>query len=251
MIAPEQLSAVWQGVSTSSRKDATQWSNTCLIFTPVTLESKLVYEIKGRGVSFWRNMAIDFNIFGMLDPSTNSFTLCKQHEGKYTNQVKYSDTLASGYSAASPGELLYSMAGSYDNGNIELTQISNSPSKVVECLLSACWFGKSISRTNDVTNWSNVNLDFRVRKECLEMKNGNNLLLVIEGDGVSIWKDMRISFDLRGEVDLIDGRVWLEKEHKGQYTNVVRYNGVLELDKVKIAGWYNNGTIEVRPSEAS
>jgi len=196
-------------------------------------------------------MAIDFNIFGMLDPSTNSFTLCKQHEGKYTNQVKYSGTLASGYSAASPGELLYSMAGSYDNGNIELTQISNSPSKVVECLLSACWFGKSISRTNDVTNWSNVNLDFRVRKECLEMKNGNNLLLVIEGDGVSIWKDMRISFDLRGEVDLIDGRVWLEKEHKGQYTNVVRYNGVLELDKVKIAGWYNNGTIEVRPSEAS
>ena len=54
---------------------------------------------------------------------------------------------------------------------------------------------------------------------------------------------MRISFGVLGEVDLSDGRCWLSKQHSGQYNNVVRYNGYLEMQEHRIVGWYHNGTI--------
>ena len=90
VITATQLCGVWNGISISKKNDATKWTDTALVFLPV---NSTTYEIKGKGVSLWRGMSIDFTVTGTYSCNEGRFTLTKCHSGKYTNQVQYSGNI--------------------------------------------------------------------------------------------------------------------------------------------------------------
>lgn len=67
----------------------------------------------------------------------------------------------------------------------------------------------------------------------------------ITGTGVSLWREISIHFEIRGTLNLSTLACKLEKEHKGAYTNIVNYRGLLDPERFCILGQYGNGNIEL------
>ena len=278
--APSSLTGVWEGTSSSRSDDPTDWRDTVLLFLPFEDSGRnVIYEIVGKGVSFWRNMEIDFTINGTLDPISNSFTLNKCHQGKYTNTVQYTGTLsfssASDDSQPTTGSApqQYRLTGVYPSGVISLSQQSPSgPIAAVCSLLSRpTWQGASISTTKDETSWEDVTLFLSPKgggnrssdaseEEEEEHDDDDNdddlsdvdgarrpsgLVLSLTGSGVSLWRSLRINFYLRGTLNLKTGFCRLEKEHRGQYSNTIKYSGALDEASCCISGRYDMGRIEL------
>ena len=235
------------------------------VSNPSAAPGASVYEIKGCGVSLWRHQHIDFNIHGTLDSVTGDFELKKRHTGKYNNQVSYKGKLGivevhTGYEDEDEDRheddactsIVFQFTGSYNNGAIHIQQRPRGVNSLVETLLSrTMWGGASVSRTNEKTHWSDVKLSFRVEdRETLEDRettgdSNDDIVATLAGEGVSLWRNMRILFDLRGSLNLTTGECTLEKEHRGQYNNIVKYMGRFTANNLTISGVYGNGRIEL------
>jgi hypothetical protein len=86
----------------------------------------------------------------------------------------------------------------------------------------------------------------------------------VEGRGVSLWRNQRISFTVAGHLDTQSGSFELRKRHTGKYTNQVCYRGKigivsLSLDEsgedssderkalvFQLSGTYPNGAIHLQ-----
>ena len=102
------LSGAWTGASVSRANDRTTWAQLSLDFDVVSVRAA---RVRGRGVSLWRSMHIDFDVSGSLDLLTKLVTLEKRHLGHYTNAVLYHGVL---------GAVACDIVGDYDNGTISL-----------------------------------------------------------------------------------------------------------------------------------
>ncbi|GMH47209.1 hypothetical protein TrVE_jg3070 [Triparma verrucosa] len=267
----ESLSSVWEGTSISRMNDPTEWKETCVSFREVSSapndedggSSRKVFEIIGKGTSLWRTLSIDFTLAGHFDSYTNRFQIRKRHQGKYTNEVVY---LGSIHTVADRenGGFIFKISGNYHNGSIDLRQKPGGISHLL-CRVTSdyIWEGSSISRTNDKTDWNDVKLHFHpppTAREALAIAMDEHSLegeealdeavammneCTITGSGVSLWREIEIHFDIRGTLNLQTLACKLEKEHRGAYTNVVNYQGLLDLERFCIIGQYGNGDIEL------
>ena len=62
---------------------------------------------------------------------------------------------------------------------------------------------------------------------------------------MSLWRNMRIQFTVKGTFDWETLEVSLVKQHMGRYTNTVEYSGVILPDRCAIEGHYQNGSISL------
>ncbi|GMI18734.1 hypothetical protein TrLO_g4600 [Triparma laevis f. longispina] len=267
----ESLSSVWEGTSISRMNDPTEWKDTCVNFREVSsapdddnnINSRKVFEIIGKGTSLWRTLSIDFTLAGHFDSYTNKFSIRKRHQGKYTNEVVYSGSIQTVNSPDQTSGFIFKISGTYHNGTISLHQKPGGVSHLLTRIITDYeWDGSSISRTNDKTDWRNVKLEFQmtrtareaveeVEREGLEgeeaVEEAVKLMneCTITGTGVSLWREISIHFEIRGTLNLSTLACKLEKEHKGAYTNIVNYRGLLDPERFCILGQYGNGNIEL------
>ena len=103
--------------------------------------------------------------------------------------------------------------------------------------LSGHWEGKSTSRNNDPTYWTDCTLLFYPWNEEDERYH-------LRGQGMSLWRGKRIRFEVRGRYNATTGELTILKQHHGPYTNSVEYSAVV-IDGGVIEGTYNNGTIRL------
>lgn len=101
--------------------------------------------------------------------------------------------------------------------------LSSNEARRIERLLSGVWYGESVDRFNNATRWSDTAMCFRFEDGSL--KGGG----VISGEGISVWRDMHIDFDVVGSFDWHDFTVRLTKQHKGRFTNRIVYTGVIKI----------------------
>jgi hypothetical protein len=220
-----QLCGRWEGKSTSRNNDPTYWKESVLEFKLITATYG---SIIGHGVSLWRNMHIEFDVRGTFDWDTKEIKLIKQHKGVYTNTVQY---------AALINPEQGTIMGEYSNGVIDLARGHASSDDPKE-ILSGMWLGESVSRSNDPTTWTDTVVEFKLGPDG---RHGT-----ITGHGISLWRDMKISFTVSGEFDWETLEVTLTKQHIGRYTNSVMYSGVILPDRCAIEGHYQNGSISLR-----
>jgi len=232
----------------SRSNDPTTWTETSVEFK--LSEDGRHGTITGSGTSLWRNMKIQFTVTGQFDWETLEVSLTKQHIGTYTNQVKYSGVILPDRCA---------IEGHYQNGSISLRKVdglSRSGSGVkrteaeqrefeekrdeynrereetekkarqraeetrqIEEQLGGVWEGKSQDKDDNITKWSDTALKFKL--------DPFEWIGKISGSGVSEWRDKRIDFDIEGRCDWNTKTIDLVKQHKGQYTNRVRYHCTL------------------------
>jgi hypothetical protein len=72
-----------------------------------------------------------------------------------------------------------------------------------------------LARRNEKTHWSDVKLGFVIGEQG-EEEDGEDVMAEITGEGVSLWRNMRILFDLNGSLNLTTSECTLTKEHRGQ-----------------------------------
>ncbi len=268
----ELLSGTWVGESLSRSNDPTTWTETQVEFElgPDGRHGT----ITGKGMSLWRSMRIEFKVHGTFDWETLEVSLVKQHIGRYTNAVEYSGVILPDRCA---------IEGHYQNGSISLRKIdglhppgsgqhggkSRSPeeqaeweekralynkerdeteavarkraedTRMIEAALSGLWEGKSVDKDSNLTKWSETALTFKL--DPIEWVGK------ISGSGVSEWREQHIPFHIEGRYDWTTKKIDLVKQHKGRYTNRVRYQCVLEecsrdeLAKIKAGGGRDAG----------
>ena len=90
----------------------------------------------------------------------------------------------------------------------------------IEAALSGLWEGKSVDKDSNLTKWSETALTFKL--DPIEWVGK------ITGSGVSEWREQHIPFNIEGRYDWTTKKIDLVKQHKGKYTNRVRYQCVLE-----------------------
>ena len=244
------LSGTWVGESISRSNDPTTWTDTQIEFElgPDGRHGS----ITGRGMSLWRSMRIEFMVRGSFDWETLEVSLVKQHMGRYTNAVEYSGVIL-------PDRCV--IEGHYQNGSISLRKIDGrnprdaggkgrSPEEQaeweekraqydkereetesvarqraedthkIEAVLSGLWEGKSIDKDSNLTKWSETALTFKL--DPIEWVG------TISGSGVSEWRHQHIPFNIEGRYDWTTKKIDLVKQHRGKYTNSVRYTCTLE-----------------------
>ncbi len=72
---------------------------------------------------------------------------------------------------------------------------------------------------------------------------------IVNGYGISLWRNMTIPFELQGYLDRRSRVITFTKTHKGAYTNEVEYVGTILVDVVGnciIKGDYKSGTIVLK-----
>ena len=273
MMNPEIcLSGKWGGESRSRNNDPTTWTETELQF--ILSGDGVTGHIDGRGLSLWRSMQIEFVVEGTFNWETKEISLRKQHLGRYTNVVNYEGIV-----------LLdnFTIEGEYTNGTIHLERLEDlnlpsaetiriwtmtddqkeevrireekgrekaSEAREIENLLGGVWGGESIDGEENVTTWRETALKFHLNPVTLKG--------TIEGQGVSVWREMNIDFNIKGDFDWNTKEIQLHKQHKGRYTNKLVYSGFLRerppaqgpdadpsRPKWKIEGRYAKGIIQL------
>ena len=277
------LTGMWLGESVSRSNDPTTWTETVLHFD--LGEDGRHGTIQGAGKSLWRGMKIQFTVSGEFDWETLEVSLTKQHIGRYTNAVMYSGVILPDRGA---------IEGHYQNGSISLRKVDGlgrlgeggqkrnaeeqaeweakreqhnqerlitekvakkraEDTQQIEVDLGGVWSGISTDVDDNLTKWSETALKFKL--------DPFEWIGKITGSGVSEWRDKRIAFDIEGRFDWNTKKVDLVKQHKGSYTNRVRYScklveGSSPLDEGKsgsssrrktwlMEGFYAKGKIEL------
>ena len=87
--------------------------------------------------------------------------------------------------------------------------MSSEERSKIENTLNGLWFGESVDKNHHVTKWSDTALSFTF-SENTKSNSGQ-----IYGEGLSLWRDRRIDFDLVGSFDWTKRTVRLIKQHKG------------------------------------
>ena len=251
----KSLNGTWSGVSISdTRKIPTTWSDTTLRFEfdPDCDEGN----ISGHGVSLWRGLTIEFDIQGKFRNSDQSVQIVKQHKGRFKNKITYRGTWKR--KASSDRFVIF---GRYDGGKFHLEQekriqveekdeqleqnepfilMSSEERSKIENTLNGLWFGESVDKNHHVTKWSDTALSFTF-SENTKSNSGQ-----IYGEGLSLWRDRRIDFDLVGSFDWTKRTVRLIKQHKGMFRNRIMYQGTLNIQASgipKIEGTYERGRV--------
>ena len=236
----------------SRSNDPTTWTETSVAFT--LGEDGRHGTISGQGTSLWRNMKIRFTVSGEFDWETLEVSLTKQHIGRYTNEVKYSGVILPDRCA---------IEGHYSNGSISLRKVAGSrmengqvrnqeeqveweakrdeynrereetekkarqraeDTRLIEEQLGGVWEGTSQDKDDNITKWSDTALKFKL--------DPFEWIGKITGSGVSEWREKRIDFDIEGRYDWNTRKIDLVKQHKGQYTNRVKYTCTIKKENI-------------------
>jgi hypothetical protein len=248
------LNGVWEGMSVSmTKKIPTTWSDTHLRFEKNSNKSDKG-SIHGHGVSLWRGLSIEFDIEGSFRSSDQTVKLVKRHKGQFTNSITYR-----GVWKRKAIDNRFVITGEYDGGKFQLEQqqqkkkkqdkarkitpkfvlISHEQRKKLESTLNGLWFGESVDKKHHVTKWSDTALYFKFSDD--QKSNAGQVL----GEGLSLWRDQRIDFDVVGSFDWTNRTVRLTKQHKGMFKNRIMYQGTLLVkDGVPtITGSYDRGRV--------
>ena len=67
--------------------------------------------------------------------------------------------------------------------------------------------------------------------------------ILVEGGGLSAWRNHEIEFRLSGTFDLKTREIRVMKRHIGVFQNCVLYQGKLNMEKLQIEGEYAGGTL--------
>lgn len=121
--------------------------------------------------------------------------------------------------------------------------LSEDEGKAAEEALTGVWFGESVDSEMNVTRWIDTAM-------CFKFHHGDDCVDgTVSGEGISLWRDMRIDFDLVGSFSWRERSVKITKQHKGRFNNRVVYSGKFQLSDngspCKIEGTYGKGTIEL------
>jgi ankyrin repeat protein len=109
--------------------------------------------------------------------------------------------------------------------------------------LSGVWEGKSESE-NGSTEWTDTEISFNFKNSAADSANQKGK---IKGHGVSMWRNMKIEFLLKGTFDLETKTLTLHKQHTGLFKTCLTYKCQISPGERVISGEYmkkNIGTSE-------